>query len=219
MTNYYVISSEYVGPNSDGRHLNAGRVYICTQPARKNMSNEICTDGWCGTTNDVSVYAHGVYGSIEEARDVVRARFEIRDVEVDGAARGDYSAVEAWGIGRDEQMDAESSSMWVQDVEVTALTTDEGISVLVDEANDLCEDEGFALDTDAATKYLTETRNDLLARVLDTIPGYAAEVFGGFVWITEDGVEQRWSKRATRAECERVVVETVDRLGVESAFA
>lgn len=29
------------------------------EPARKNMSGEICIDGWCGTTNNVNVTAMG----------------------------------------------------------------------------------------------------------------------------------------------------------------
>lgn len=48
-------------------------------------------------------------------------------------------------------------------------------------------------------------------------PGCAREVWGGWVWVVGCN-EQRWSKRPTRAECERVVSEVVERLGVEDAF-
>lgn len=53
---------------------------------------------------------------------------------------------------------------------------------------------------------------------IEDVPGYAQNVWGGFVWSV-DGEEQRWSKRATQEECERVVLETVNRLGVEEAFS
>ena len=54
---------------------------------------------------------------------------------------------------------------------------------------------------------------------IDDVPGYASNVWGGFVWIDGDGNEQRWSKRASREECEATVLSTVERLGVEEAFA
>lgn len=54
---------------------------------------------------------------------------------------------------------------------------------------------------------------------LDQIPGYASNVWGGYVWIDGNGNEQRWSKRATQSDCESVVLETCNRIGTESAFA
>lgn len=52
----------------------------------------------------------------------------------------------------------------------------------------------------------------------EEITGYASSVWGGYVWIDGNGNEQHWSKRATKEECEAVVVETCNRLGVEAAF-
>ena len=48
-------------------------------------------------------------------------------------------------------------------------------------------------------------------------PGYAAQVYGGWVWRVGSN-EQRWSKRLTQHECERVVYEVAERLGIEDAF-
>lgn len=48
-------------------------------------------------------------------------------------------------------------------------------------------------------------------------PGYAAQVHGGWVWRVGSN-EQRWSKRLTQHECERIVYEVVERLGIEDAF-
>ena len=49
------------------------------------------------------------------------------------------------------------------------------------------------------------------------ISGCAREVWGGWVWVVRSN-EQRWSKRPTRHECERVVYEVVERLGENEAF-
>lgn len=54
---------------------------------------------------------------------------------------------------------------------------------------------------------------------LDQIPGYASPIWCGYIWIDEDGNEQRWSKRPTLAECESVVLETCNRIGIDAAFA
>lgn len=54
---------------------------------------------------------------------------------------------------------------------------------------------------------------------INDVPGYAANVWGGFIWIDGDGQEQRWSKRATKEQCESTVLEACNRLGVEAAFA
>lgn len=50
------------------------------------------------------------------------------------------------------------------------------------------------------------------------IPGAAYEVWAGWVWIV-DGRELRWTKRPTRSECEAVLIEVCERLGVEAALA
>lgn len=50
------------------------------------------------------------------------------------------------------------------------------------------------------------------------IPGAAHAVYAGWVWIV-DGRELRWTKRPTRPECEAVLMEVCQRLGVESALA
>jgi hypothetical protein len=65
---YYIVSENYVGPNVD-QNLNSHCVRITTTPPRTNMSREIRTSGWLGTTNDWAKYAHGEFNTIEEARE------------------------------------------------------------------------------------------------------------------------------------------------------
>ncbi len=66
-----------------------------------------------------------------------------------------------------------------------------------------------------------ESQKDYEQQISDAVfnyPGYAKEVWGGWVWVVGFSNEQRWSKRSTRHECERVVYEVVERLGIEEAF-
>jgi hypothetical protein len=49
------------------------------------------------------------------------------------------------------------------------------------------------------------------------ISGSAVEVWGGWVWMV-NRVEQHWSKRTTRHQCERIVYQVVERLGETEAF-
>jgi hypothetical protein len=72
-TKFYVVSTEDVGPNAEP--LNE-RVYIQTKPAVGNMSRQPIIDGWCGTTNDIAEYAHGVFDSLEEAQKFVKEKWK-----------------------------------------------------------------------------------------------------------------------------------------------
>lgn len=65
-----------------------------------------------------------------------------------------------------------------------------------------------------------ESQRDYMQQISDAVadyPGYAVQVHGGWVWRVGSN-EQRWSKRIWKHECERVVYEVVERLGIEDAF-
>ena len=105
MSIYYVIESEYVGPNTQGR-IDSHLVTITTDAPRTNLSHEVRLDGWIGTTNDTSRHAHGAYTSEDEAREAVAELFgpcresdEIDDPEMITmpARPDDASLVEAAG--------------------------------------------------------------------------------------------------------------------------
>jgi hypothetical protein len=68
---YYLIETRYAGPNPD-RHLNCHVFDICVSPAIGNSSGEEVIEGWCGTTNGWSVYAHGQFEYREHAIKAVR---------------------------------------------------------------------------------------------------------------------------------------------------
>ena len=65
-----------------------------------------------------------------------------------------------------------------------------------------------------------ETERDYEQQIRDcveTYSGYARQVHSGWVWVVGCN-EQRWSRRATRHACERVVYQVVEHLGEEDAF-
>lgn len=51
----------------------------------------------------------------------------------------------------------------------------------------------------------------------DRIPGYARQVYSGYIWA-DGSHEMQWSRRSTREACEQVVLEVIERLGIEDAF-
>lgn len=53
---------------------------------------------------------------------------------------------------------------------------------------------------------------------IEQIPGHAQPIWGGYVWMTEGGVEHRWSKRPTRVQCEAIVREVCERDGIAQAL-
>jgi hypothetical protein len=75
---YYVIRHDYAGPNpawKGGSNNPGNRTHytIETEPGRKNLSGEVCTDDgeWLGTTNDWSATAGGEYATLEAAREAI----------------------------------------------------------------------------------------------------------------------------------------------------
>lgn len=127
---YYIIETNYVGPNAD-QHIDVDLIEIRTEPARTNMSNEPRIEGWCGTTNDWSVHAHGEYETIEAARAALAEKFgEVRDLSNEDAYTchtEDY-VVETYKPGLYEPMSASATGDWLypaMKTHIAASTTDE----------------------------------------------------------------------------------------------
>ena len=155
---FYVIEEKYAGPNRD-QDIDADQIKITTEPARKNMSNEVCLDGWCGTTDDWAVYARGVYDSKEAAEKAIEALYkEIREVEFDD---NDQSIVAVYKPGKYEPIGKEATGNFIFDSlkeSVTASTTDDEISALVDEWEREANSQGCTLSGayDMAVEYRDE---------------------------------------------------------------
>lgn len=164
---FYVIKREYVGPNQDdSRFINADTVIISTEPARTNMSDEIRINGWCGTTHNWSITAHGEYETLESAQIAIPKIFgSVRDVEIleDDVALA-WDVVDAYRIGKFETMTTQETEDWLfasMEEDVTAHISDERIVELASEYEKLANEEGWTLNG-KATEIIESYRQELI---------------------------------------------------------
>lgn len=167
MDKYYIVETIYVGPNPyDAQNIDADRIEIRTEPARANMSGEVLTDGWCGTTNDWSVYARGEYDTLADARKAVIDIFgECRECELDEYHCG--GVVEAYKEGKLTPMGENESGNWIHEAmrsEITADSTDDDIQAFFNGMQHYAEYEGYKLFD--VTDMVTEYRDLLIAERL-----------------------------------------------------
>ncbi len=121
---YYIEEIRYHGPNAaDAAYIDFDRFEITTEPTRTNRTHEICLDGWLGTYNDVSRYAHGVYDSL------AAAEYATRNLLGDLYRRDDEPSespdvVAVYRSGRLAPITDDGLAGWLQDVDVPADTDD-----------------------------------------------------------------------------------------------
>lgn len=143
---HYVIEERYTGPNQD-QHIDADVIKITTEPARTNSSNEICLDGWCGTTNDWAVYARGEYDNKEAAESFIAETYkDARFLEESDIVEGDTVAI--YKPGKYEPLCKEATGNFIYDSlqeSVTVSTTDAEISALVDDWEAAAHEQGCTL--------------------------------------------------------------------------
>ena len=147
-TKYYIIEKNYVGPNKD-QHVDADKIYIRTSPAFTNQSHEERTEGWCGTTNDWSVWAHGEYDTIEEARAAIAYKFgEVRDENVTYNEDAN-DVIESHKPGKYAPMSSQVAEDWAYEIQsnINGETTDADIAVLLAEFEADANLEGYTLDS------------------------------------------------------------------------
>jgi hypothetical protein len=154
MTMYYIIETNYVGPNQgQDQYADVDTIEISTAPAITNSSHEERIDGWCGTTNDWSVYAHGEYATIEEARVAIKNKFgPVRDFDADGSPfeSGDENVVEIYKPGKYAFMGRQATADWAWsgiEIDIKADTTDERIDALICEYEAEANKLGYTLDS------------------------------------------------------------------------
>lgn len=73
-------------------------VEIRTAPAKTNLSHEPRVQGWCGTSDGISVFAHGEYPTLTDAREAARRVMKETETHVfkcDNIAAGICDDVEA----------------------------------------------------------------------------------------------------------------------------
>lgn len=164
---YYIIETDYVGPNQD-KYINDHTVSIGTSPAYTNQSHEARIEGWCGTTNDWSVYAHGVYDTLDEAVCAVKEIFgEVRQLD-DKDNGEDESLIITFALGlRPRLTGSETINLYYEVCDVstgqyfTADSTDEDISALITTLRDEGVYFDYAPDYGALEDYIRTLRDSL----------------------------------------------------------
>ena len=117
---YYIEEIRYCGADArTDKYIDFDRFEITTEPTRKNMSGDICLDGWLGTSNDVARYAHGAYDSL------AAAEYAVQNLLVDEYRRDDEPSefpdvLAVYRIGRLLPVSDEALGIWLQDVDVSA---------------------------------------------------------------------------------------------------
>ena len=158
---FYLITETYTGPNMD-QHIDEDVIQIRTEPARTNSSGEIRISGWCGTTDDWSVHAHGEYDSIEAAKAAIKERFDaVRPCEVD---LDDDVVVNAYLPGEHIPMTSQQTGDWIFDslLAVTANSTDEDLGRLAARLEHEAREDGLKLHSDLIDM-LKDHRSELRA--------------------------------------------------------
>ncbi len=169
---FYVIETQYVGPNQQ-QHLDAQVFEVAAQPAITNSSKEVRTEGWCGTTNDWAVYAHGEFARQESAEDWIKTRLADegwREEELEGRHPSEcyddeeLGVVARYRVGRYAPMTAEATGDWIADGldDIEADTSDERIAEIIAECQEACRtDHAAELDEDAMEEAIQARRQAL----------------------------------------------------------
>lgn len=151
----YVIEHKYVGANQDSEQfVDADRIEISKKPATTNSSYVERIKGWCGTTNDWAIYAHGEYETTELARKAIADKFgSVRDVDANGDEflSSDENVIEVFKLGKFEPLSRQATSDWAFEgieEDITIDTTDSEIDKLVGIYESNANSEGYTLDSD-----------------------------------------------------------------------
>lgn len=170
MNKFYVIEKKYVGPNQD-QHIDDDCIIISTAPAVYNMSGKVCTDGWCGTTDDWATYAHGEYCTLDDADAAVRALGPVRDTDpvtgdaYEGPCDEEEGIVARYKRGLLTPMSRDESISWSYETiadQLTYASTDADMAGILTWLTEEARYQGYRLDTAAVSDYMTERRAELI---------------------------------------------------------
>ena len=164
---HYIIETNYVGPNQiQDQYVDVDKIEISTSPAITNSSHEERIEGWCGTTNDWAIYAHGKYVTIEEARAAIAEKFDdVRDSDANGDSfnSNDEDVIETYKPGKYAPMSSQATADWAYEsiqAGIDSDTTNERIAELVVEYESEANSNGYTLDSDLKD-FMQERRQEL----------------------------------------------------------
>ncbi|EBR3449818.1 hypothetical protein RF182_17600 [Escherichia coli] len=163
---FYLVETKYIGPQPhDDRNVDSHKIEICTKPAGYDEQKKPILEGWCGSFNDHSVYMHGQYETLDEAREAMSRIFgEVREADADESVlEPDEDILECYKVGKYIPMSSDATGSWAYDVinsEITADTTDERISQLVVECEAEANSLGYKLSKDLED-FMEQRRQEL----------------------------------------------------------
>lgn len=175
---YYIIESEYVGPNPD-EMVDEDRILITTAPALVNTNQEPCISGWCGTTNDISITAHGEYRTRAEAEKAMSDIFgDVRSSNVEwepwlAMDSDDDPAdhlVAVYRPGACQPLSQSATEDWVSTAldQIQADTTDEQLEELEEELEAEANEQGMTLYRESLGSLLERKRGELREELEET---------------------------------------------------
>lgn len=166
---YYVIETNYSGPNPD-QYIDYDTIVISTTPARYNGSGEPCTDGWAGTNNDRSVHAHGEYPTIEDATAAITDLFgDVRGSDCNGYPfePDDPDILQIYKPGKYAPMSVEETGDWLHygmRIDITNHTTTAELHALLADYEAAANECGYTLNPEALG-IMSEYRDGLIAEL------------------------------------------------------
>lgn len=159
---FYVTETEYVGPQSDHNATDGHWFDIRTKPEFGNTRDDIILHGWCGVDRDYSVYAHGEFDTLEQARHFIEEKLEGKFREEDDVRY--YCFVSArYKVGKYVPYSAEHTYEWARDTlsEISSNMTDDQIRLFADKMESEANSEGITLNRKTLEKMFIEQRDEL----------------------------------------------------------
>ena len=162
---FYVIETEYAGPQND--HDSADRHWfdISTEPVCVNRRGDIILQGWCGVNRDYSVYAHGEFDTLEQARHFVEEKLEGKFREEDEDEIRDHEGISArYKVGKYVPYNAQDTYSWAHETlsDISSNMTDDQIRALVDEMESAANSEiGATLNRKTLEEMFSRRRDEL----------------------------------------------------------
>lgn len=164
---YYIIETELT-LNATG--LPSEHYYtIETEPGRGNLSGEIITSGWLGTTNDWAQYAHGGYVTENEAKGILARLIGTDDLSNHVIDDDDDDGIRYSALRTDwEDWDADEWCYADAVNRVTAAMTDEQLIEYAEELEAGAESDRVRLHGDIL-KFLHQMREEKRDELLEEI--------------------------------------------------
>ena len=161
---FYVISYDYPEPKG-ADDADRNRVVVSSRPARANSTGEPVVLGWAGTSDDVTVTAHGAYATIELAAAYAETEVLAGDRRPDDGPKTYPEALISYRCGSGEPLSAQDTRDWCsRNVDGIRLTDDMTLDEQMAELVFYSRDEGLRLDEEAARTFLIRRSEDAVAK-------------------------------------------------------